>query len=358
MNFRTLTVRILFVILAALILPTLASAQKNGYVWANDPASASYTPNATYSFNSAGGAINISRSGVGSYAVRFSGLGGDALVGGNVQVTPYGGGTETCKVASWGSSGPDFTVNVLCFTAAGAATDTMYAVRVAWYYAPSPGRRTSYAWADSPLSASYTPSTKFSFNSVGSATNISRSGVGAYAVRFSDFGNQQPPPPGGNVLVTAYGGGSEACKVASWDNSGADYTINVRCFTAAGAAVDTMYTVRAAWGHSASFNPLSGYAWADNPTSASYTPNSLNSFNSSTVPVSITRSGVGTYAVRFPGLGGGSSGGNVQVTAYGSDAATCKVGSWSFTFPDFIANVRCFKSGVPVDTRYSINVVR
>jgi hypothetical protein len=357
MNFKVSTVRIVFTILATLILPTLASAQKSGYAWASEPASASYTPNATYSFNSAGGAINISRSGVGSYAVRFSGLGGDTSVGGNVLVTPYGGGTETCKVASWGSSGADFTANVRCFTAEGAAIDTMYTVRVAWYYAPSPGRRTSYAWADSPLSVSYTPSTKFSFNSVGSAINISRSGVGTYAVRFSDFGTGQGAT-GGNVLVTAYGGGSETCKAASWDNSGADYIVNVRCFTAAGAAVDTMYTVRAAWGHSSSFNPLSGYAWADNSASASYTPSTMNSFNSSTLPVSITRSGVGTYAVRFSGLGGGSSGGNVQVTAYGSDAATCKVGSWSFAPADFIANVRCFKSGVPMDTRYSINVVR
>jgi hypothetical protein len=357
MNFKVSTVRIVFTILTTLILPTLASAQKLSYVWANEPASASYTPSTSYSFNSAGGAINISRSGAGTYAVRFAGLGGGASVGGNVLVTSYGGGTEICKAANWNSGGADFTVNVRCFTAAGAAIDAMYTVRVTWYNSPSPGRRVSYAWADNPASASYTPSTMYSFNSLGGAINISRSGVGTYAVRFSDFGNGQGST-GGNVLVTAYGGGSEACKVASWDNSGADYIVNVRCFTAAGAAADTMYTVRAAWGHSASIHPLSGYVWADNPASASYTPNTMFSFNSAALPVSITRSGVGAYAVRLSGLGGGSLGGNVQVTAYGSDAATCKVGSWSFAPTDFIANVRCFKSGVPVDTRYSINVVR
>jgi hypothetical protein len=357
MNFRTFTVRILFTILAALILPTLASAQKQSYVWANEPASASYTPNATYSFNSSGGAINISRSGAGTYAVRFAGLGGGASAGGNVLVTSYGGGSENCKVANWLSGGADFTANVRCFTAAGVAIDTMYTVRVTWYNSPSPGRRISYAWADNPASASYTPSTMYSFNSIGGAINISRSGVGTYAVRFSDFGSGQGAI-GGNVLVTAYGGGTETCKAASWDNSGADYIVNVRCFTAAGAAVDTMYTVQAAWGHSSSFNPLSGYAWADSSASASYTPSTMFSFNSAALPVSATRSGVGAYAVRFSGLGGGSSGGNVQVTAYGSDAATCKVGSWNFAPTDFIPNVRCFKSGVPVDTRYSINVVR
>jgi hypothetical protein len=356
MNFKTFTVRVLLTILAALILPALASAQRLGYVWANDPASASYTPNATYSFNSAGGAINISRSGAGTYAVRFSGLGGGASAGGNVLVTSYGGGSEICKVVNWNSAGADFTVNVRCFTAAGAAVDTMYTVRVAWNNSASHSERISYAWADNPASASYTPSTMYSLNAWGGAINISRSGVGTYAVRFSGFGGGASA--GGSVLVTPYGSGTETCKVASWDSSEADFTVNVRCFTAAGAAVDTMYTVLAARGNSASVNHMCGYAWADNPASASYTPSAMYSFLSLTGATSISRSGVGTYAVRFLGLGGGSSGGNVQVTAYGSDAATCKVASWGFAPTDFIANVRCFKSGVPVDARYSINVIR
>ena len=254
-------------------------------------------------------------------------------------------------------AGADLTVNVRCFTAAGAAIDTMYTVRVAWNNSTSPSKRTSYAWADNPASASYTPSTMYAFNSTGGAINISRSGVGTYAVRFSGFGGA--PSSGGNVLVTSYGGGTETCKVASWDSSSADFTANVRCFTAAGAAVDTMYTVRAAWGSPVSVNQLTGYAWADNPASASYTPSTMYSSNSEGGAINISRSGVGTYAVRFSKLGGGSVGGNVQVTAYGPDAATCKVASWGFAPTDFIANVRCFKSGgVPVDTRYSINVVR
>ena len=163
---------------------------------------------------------------------------------------------------------------------------------------------------------------------------------------------------GGNVLVTSYGGGSETCKVASWGSAGADFTANVRCFNAGGAAVDSMYTVRVAWNNPASAAHGNGYAWADNPTGASYTPNATYSFNSSGGAIGITRSGVGTYAVKFSGLGGNGAGGNVQVTAYGADAETCKVASWAFAPTDFTANVRCFRGGAPVDTRYSINVVR
>jgi hypothetical protein len=102
-----------------------------------------------------------------------------------------------------------------------------------------------------------------------------------------------------------------------------------------------------------------GYAWANNSTISSYTPTTTYSFNSLKGSVNISRSGVGTYTVRFDRLGGGTLGGNVQVTAYGSDAATCKVGSWSFAPTDFIANVRCFKSGGTLgDTQYAIDVVR
>src|SRR5438270_61729 len=157
MTFRTFTVRVLFAVLAALALPALASAQKSGYVWADNPTSASYTPSTIYSFNSSGGGITISRSGVGAYVVNFSGIGGSGSAGGNVLVTAYGGGSETCKVVSWNSGGADFIVNVRCFNSAGGAVDTRYAARVVWN-SPAFGKH-GYAWADNPTSASYTPST-------------------------------------------------------------------------------------------------------------------------------------------------------------------------------------------------------
>src|SRR5436305_1152737 len=132
MTFRTFTVRVLFAILAALALPILASAQKSGYVWADNPTSASYTPSPTYAFNSSGGTITITRSGIGVYAVKFSGLGGGASAGGNVLVTAYGGGSEICKVVSWSSGGANFIANVRCFNSAGSSVDTRYSINVAW----------------------------------------------------------------------------------------------------------------------------------------------------------------------------------------------------------------------------------
>lgn len=106
---------------------------KVGYVWAHNPTSASYTPTPVYSYNSAGGAITITRSNTGRYAVRFAGLGGQSTAGGNVQVTAYGFGSEYCKVQSWGSGGDDFVANVNCFAAGGNPADTLYTVLVTWH---------------------------------------------------------------------------------------------------------------------------------------------------------------------------------------------------------------------------------
>ena len=66
---------------------------------ADAPTAASYTPNLTYQFNSTGAVNTITRSGVGVYTVHFPGLDGN---GGTALVTAYGGGNESCKVASWG----------------------------------------------------------------------------------------------------------------------------------------------------------------------------------------------------------------------------------------------------------------
>ena len=103
-----------------------------GYVWANNPTADSYTPSATYAYNGAGGPITITRSGTGSYAVRFTGLGGGGTPGGHVQVTAYGNGSENCKVSGWSSSGSDFVTYIRCFDVSGNPANTRYTVFVTW----------------------------------------------------------------------------------------------------------------------------------------------------------------------------------------------------------------------------------
>ena len=106
----------------------LAGKEHVGYAWANDPAAAQYTPSPTYTHNSTGGPVETRRFGPGRYTVRFAGLGGNGTAGGHVQVTTYGAGSETCKVVSWSSTGPDFTANVQCHDVAGTPADARYMV--------------------------------------------------------------------------------------------------------------------------------------------------------------------------------------------------------------------------------------
>jgi hypothetical protein len=96
------------------------------YAWADQPTSSVYTPKSFYSFNSAFGAISITRSARGVYQVRFGGLGTSR---GHVQVTAYGSSDAAwCKVASWLRSGPDELVNVRCYSASGLPFDARYLV--------------------------------------------------------------------------------------------------------------------------------------------------------------------------------------------------------------------------------------
>lgn len=108
------------------------SVRRMGFAWANNPTSASYSPSATYGFNSANMPITASRSGTGRYAMTFRGLGGHGRAGANVQVTAYGASSNHCKVQSWSSGGVDFRANVRCFNSSGALVNDRYTVLINW----------------------------------------------------------------------------------------------------------------------------------------------------------------------------------------------------------------------------------
>ncbi|HEY3181299.1 MAG TPA: hypothetical protein VGJ77_00570 [Gaiellaceae bacterium] len=189
-----------------------------------------------------------------------------------------------------------------------------------------------YVWANDATAASYTPNTQYQRNSTGALNTIERTGTGAYTVHFTKLGIYY----GGTVDVTAYGSGSENCKVGSWGPSLSDMRVYVRCFDAAGSPVDTQFA--AAFTRPTSSSQF-GYVWANNPSSASYTPNSWYQFNSSGASNTVTHSSTGLYQVKFPGIGG--SGGTVKVTAYGYGNEYCKATSWSSFGSDVYVNVAC-----------------
>jgi hypothetical protein len=102
-----------------------------------------------------------------------------------------------------------------------------------------------FAWANNSKQARYTPSETYAFNSSGGSISIQRRGTGTYQVNFAGLGGHGTA--GGNVQVTAYGNGSEQCKVVSWNSGGADFIIDVKCIDIQGGPADTQFSIHALW---------------------------------------------------------------------------------------------------------------
>ncbi|MEY4514520.1 MAG: hypothetical protein RLZZ450_6642 [Pseudomonadota bacterium] len=101
------------------------------YAWADQSATAAYTPNAFYSEWAAASVGRIAEAQsfpVGIYTllypyqVPFEGDGKSAT-----HVTAYGPGSAYCKVASW--EAPDVTVKTLCFSGTGTPINSQYVNR-------------------------------------------------------------------------------------------------------------------------------------------------------------------------------------------------------------------------------------
>jgi hypothetical protein len=310
-----------------------------GYVWANSPASASYTPSTQYQRNSSGALNTITRSGVGAYTVDFANLG--IYYGGTVDVTAYGSGSETCKVLNWGPLLADMNVNVRCFDAAGNPVDAMF---TASFTRPVSSASFAYVWA---YTGSGTLGGYYQFNSTGAANSITNPATGSYLVSLPGLGG-----PGGAVEVTAYGGGNASCKVGYWTYSGTTENVNVLCQTPAGAPVNSAFTMTfnrgiGLLGASTGLGWKVGYAWAG---LGSYSYNSSGGLNS------ISTSGTGVYQLTLPGLA--TSRGHVEVQAYGGGTARCKVSSWGTSGANEVINIRCFDAtGLPVNTPYEVEFV-
>lgn len=321
------------------------------HAWANQPTAATYAPDADYAFNAVGGSVTATRTAVGAYALTFGGL-GLAAAGGSVAVTTYNSAVS-CTVVRWEDSGADLLIRVECRTAAGTLTDSEYDVlfMTAAGIVVQPG--IAYAWANDPAAASYTPNTARSYNPAGGGTGTvtaTRSGVGTYTMRFNGY----VPATGGHVQVTPYGSVAHGrCAVTGWGEAVGSLEIEVRCSSGTGALADYPYLVQFVEG-SAVDGELA-YAWANDETSASYTPNVLYAANGAGGTLTATRVGEGLYAMRFRGMGGQTRGSHAQVTRYGTPSGFCKTDGWGAQGVDAQVLVSCYDAaGALQDATYTV----
>jgi len=317
------------------------------FAWADQSSSASYTPNATFSYNAGGGAVTATRSSTGVYTMTWTGMESIGTDGGNVQVVAYGSNVR-CQVGSWSSN----AASVDCFDPSGNPVDSRYDVLFLKPPKKTWAQEYAFAWANQPSTASYTPSVLYSYNFLKGPITITRSSAGVYSVQFASF---DLLGVGGNVQVTSYGsftGAGEYCKVQSWGTN----SVNVRCFDATGAAADSYFTVLYLKTPSPSHPTAVAYAWANDPASASYTPATTYSYNPSGGAITAARSGTGVYSMTWTGFGAeGTGGGHPQVTAYNAINTRCQIQSWGSE----AVSVLCFDhAGNPADSPYSIMFLR
>ncbi len=284
----------------------------DGYVWANDPTSASYTPLASRAFNWAGGSIRITRPAgtTGRYVVTFTGLSAVLGARSTVKATGYGGGNSHCKpVAAYLVNDK---VEVRCYA---GGTGTPVNARFTLLVSRAAADR-AFAFANQPASTEYSPDPKGSWNPAGTI-KVNRFGVGVYQVSFTNLRSQFSTY--GGLQVNAVGSGKTHCTPGEWGGS-PDLLVVVTCYTPAGSLVDSKFTVL--------FVVPSkhlAYAFADQPSATSYSPDPRFSSNPAGGGVSITRSAVGKYTVWWVGVDPEILGaGNVQVTS-GGDRTQCKV---------------------------------
>jgi hypothetical protein len=189
---------------------------------------------------------------MGNYMVTF---GGQAFLGGTVEVTAVGMDSDYCEVSGWTPAGNDQLVNVSCFNSSGAPADSMYNLS---FTQGSPNGTSSYtyAWADQPLATTdYTTDPDYQKGAIAlscgtestpAPVDVTRESTGVYDVNFPGMPfsvDTTDPFSETNVKVTAYGWNGEYCSVAFWTGFGSEASARVVCFDAAGNPVDSYFDV-------------------------------------------------------------------------------------------------------------------
>jgi hypothetical protein len=302
-----------------------------GYVWGWQPAAANYISATGYEYNSAGGAVQVTRSGVGRYAVRFVNMAGQ---GGVAHVSAYGA-NNICTVSSWGPVLGDEIVNVRCYTAAGAATDSRF---IAHITNRTDGAARGYLWSNdaTPPVGGYAPSATYSYDSTGQAIAVFGTGTGSYAVELNAFGQDIAGDwTSGALRVTAYGAAAVTCQVLDPAIFIDPEVLRVRCFDTAGNHVNSRFVLS----YSRDVVPVS--ATVDNygaaPTAAGW------SSPANIAPVITEIDEEGDYLVSFPGAG--TAGGHAFAAIMGTPPMFCPIHSWTVSGGAMNLRVRCYQPG-------------
>ena len=350
---RRITTALLVLAPTAIVAPTPAYAAVTSVRgFARITNTMSHTVPAPYASNSAGGAVQHVRNSVGNYRVRFVGLGAAANAlgnGGVAHAAPFGYYLGMCTVGGWSVASSDLDVTVNCFDDAGARDDMMFVVN----FVAGSGTGTedySYAWANQPSAASYTPAAFHRWDADGGTAQVQRDGTGRYRVYLPASTDRSNTTS--FYQVTAYTSSPVHCKPNAI--VGTIGWVGVRCRDHAGTYVDSRFTITFATdplrgAHFGGWPPAWGAAYVSVNTAGVPSVSWSDTFLDA--PATVVRFGPGQYRVSF-GLPDFYAY-HAVATSQGLNDRRCSVtrfdASWNFV------DVFCHSAaGVPADSNFYV----
>lgn len=217
----------------------------DGYVWGNQPNNPDYVPNTGYEHNSAGGPVQIIRSGIGSYHVIFHDLAGQ---GGVAHASAYGN-NHHCTINTYGARGRDQVVHVRCFAPNGAPADSRF---IANYSNHQPaGASYGYLRNDKavPPPGGYQVPAQWSYDSAGQPIVVHHTGVGQYEVELGSYLQDNAGEwNDGFLRATPLAAAARHCQILDPDVVPDNKRLHLSCFDHTGFGVDTAFTLTYARG--------------------------------------------------------------------------------------------------------------
>jgi hypothetical protein len=331
-----------------------------GYALADQPAASTYSPAASTSFNSSGGAITVTRANTGIYTVTFAGLGRPPGGRDNVQVSAVGTAPVYCKAKAWDGSSADLVVNILCVDKTATSVDskfTILAIGARAFGATTPlGFMLSTGTETVPVNLD---SAVTSYNAAGGHVELGPGSTGNYAAAWVGLGALSGGAAGPvGFMVTAADNTARRCQLSGYDlaNSG----IAVTCRGAGGglqnAGISALWLTRGRPGL------RYGYALALNTgNTTGYSPTHDISASSSGGAITAKKTTTGTYQIVFAGLAhaaGAAEG--VVVSSFGGGGTYCTLASWGNSGAnDLVATVNCWDtSDALADSLWMILIVQ
>ena len=187
------------------------------------------------SFNSANGAISLTRFAAGSYRAHFGDL---QTAGGSVLVTTMYD-DYACRAGQWNGLANEVTVDVRCYNSAGTLHDAYFMLTFMDGLGVKGfgGTSVAYLRATRPKTSSYTPPAAFRFSTESGTPNVKHLAKGKYRVRLPNF------ETGGAAVVTAVGDGKQRCQLEALPTAGSPKKIDVHCFTPGGGSTNSPFVL-------------------------------------------------------------------------------------------------------------------